>query len=312
MTPGDLASVATVALVGACLLAVLALGALVVAARRIRSRHVAHESWSPTVTSGTDSVPLAEVRAELARTAQRLAEARELEVRIEASRRELVSWISHDLRTPLAGIRAMAEALEDGMAPDPERYYRQIRGQVDQLTGMVDDLFELSRIHAGTLHLSLEQVPLYDLISDAVAELAPVATAKWLDLRFEGERGLSIDADPRELSRVVGNLVMNAIQHSPPGSRIVVSATRHDHGRASIAVLDSAGGIPEHDLPRVFEAGWRASGPRTPSESGLPTGGAGLGLAIVQGIVRAHGGEVSVLNTADGCRFEVLLPVAPA
>ncbi|TDW30719.1 sensor histidine kinase [Cryobacterium psychrophilum] len=316
MTPGDLATIATVALLGACLLAALALVALVVGARRIRSREAvtASRPFAPAPTSiadiDTDSVALAETRAELARTAGQLAEARELEVRVEASRRELASWISHDLRTPLAGIRAMAEALEDGMAPDPVRYYRQIRGQVDQLTGMVDDLFELSRIHAGTLRLSLEQVSLYDLISDTVAELAPVATAKWLDLRFEGERGLSILADPRELSRVVGNLVMNAIQHSPPGSPIVVSATRHDRGLASIAVLDFAGGISEQDLPRVFEAGWRASEPRTPAAPGLPTGGAGLGLAIVQGIVRAHHGEVSVVNTNEGCRFEVLLPVA--
>lgn len=280
MTPAELAGVATVALLGAIVLGVLGLVALVVAARSIRSG--------------------------------RSAEPTNVAAPIQASRRELVAWISHDLRTPLAGIRAMAEALEDGMAPDPERYYAQIRGQVDQLTGMVDDLFELSRIHAGTLHLSLERVPLYDLISDTVAELAPVAAAKRLDLRFEGESGLSILADPRELSRVVGNLVMNAIRHAPPGSPIVVSATRHDDGRASIAVQDAAGGIPEQDLPRVFEAGWRASAPRTPDAPGMPAGGGGLGLAIVQGIVEAHRGEVLVRNVPGGCRFEVLLPQPPS
>ena len=254
---------------------------------------------------------------ELAATGEHLAESRVRENQIEESRHELIAWISHDLRTPLAGIRAMAEALEDGMVEDPERYYTQMRGQVDRLTGMVDDLFELSKIHSGTLRLRLQPVSLYDLISDTVAGLWPIAQAKSLDLRFAGEKGLTILADPRELSRVVGNLVMNAIQHSPAGSSIVVSVTAStgsgagatDH--AVISVTDAAGGIPEQDLSRVFEAGWRASGPRTPVAEPLGTGGAGLGLAIVQGIVRAHHGEVRVRNVPGGCRFEVLLPRHP-
>jgi len=258
--------------------------------------------------SNTEFAALA---GELAATGERLAESRARENRVEESRRELIAWISHDLRTPLAGIRAMAEALEDGMAEDPDRYYAQMRGQVDRLSGMVDDLFELSRIHSGTLRLSVEQVSLYDLISDAVAGLWPVAQAKSLDLRFEGETGLTILADPRELSRVVGNLVMNAIQHSPAGCPIVVSVTENPDGRAVISVRDSAGGIPEEDLGRVFEAGWRASEPRTPASEPTRSGGAGLGLAIVRGIVRAHRGEVEVHNVPGGCRFDVLLPQHP-
>ncbi len=230
---------------------------------------------------------------------------------IEHSGQDLVAWISHDLRTPLAGIRAMAEALEDGLVEDPERYYVQIRGQVDRLTGMVDDLLELSKIQAGVLRLSLERVSVYDLMSDTVADLAPVATAKLLTLSFEGERGLSALADPRELARVVGNLVMNATQHSEAGSAIVVSARSHADGRAIISVQDAAGGIPESDLARVFEAGWRANQPRTPAPPFVHDGGgAGLGLAIVHGIVAAHHGEVRVTNVANGCRFDVLLPPA--
>ncbi|MDY7557495.1 HAMP domain-containing sensor histidine kinase [Cryobacterium sp. 10C3] len=164
-----------------------------------------------------------DLAGELAATGARLAESRARERRVEESRRELIAWISHDLRTPLAGIRAMAEALEDGMVEDPARYYPRMRDQVDRLSGMVDDLFELSRIHSGTLRLALEPVALYDLISDTVAGFGPVAHAKSLDLRFAGETGLTVLADPRELSRVVGNLVMNAIQHSPSGSPITVS-----------------------------------------------------------------------------------------
>ncbi|TFD52202.1 HAMP domain-containing histidine kinase [Cryobacterium sp. Hh7] len=259
------------------------------------------------------SLEFAALAGELAATADRLTESREREERIETSRREIVAWISHDLRTPLAGIRAMAEALEDGMAPDPERYYVQIRGQVDRLSGMVDDLFELSKIHSGALQLSLERVSLYDLMSDTVADLAPVALAKSLDLRFEGERGLMLQADARQLARAVGNLVMNAIQHSPADSVIVVSATRHVDGRAIISVVDAAGGIPEEDLGRVFEAGWRASEPRTVSAwgTGGRSGGAGLGLAIVQGIAEAHHGLVTVTNVENGCRFDLLLPQHP-
>ncbi|TFD57565.1 sensor histidine kinase KdpD [Cryobacterium sp. Hh38] len=259
------------------------------------------------------SLEFAALAGELAATADRLTESREREERVEASRREIVAWISHDLRTPLAGIRAMAEALEDGMAPDPERYYVQIRGQVDRLSGMVDDLFELSKIHSGALQLSLERVSLYDLMSDTVADLAPVALAKSLNLRFEGERGLMLQADARQLARAVGNLVMNAIQHSPADSVIVVSATRHVDGRAIISVVDAAGGIPEQDLGRVFEAGWRASEPRTVSAwgTGGRSGGAGLGLAIVQGIAEAHHGLVTVTNVGNGCRFDLLLPQHP-
>ena len=123
----------------------------------------------------------AEMRAlsnELATTSMRLAESRERERALERSRRELVAWVSHDLRTPLAGLRAMAEALEDRVAADPSRYYAQMRQAVERLTVMVGDLFELSRIHAGALRLSLQQVYLADLIDEAVAGADPLASSR--------------------------------------------------------------------------------------------------------------------------------------
>ena len=248
---------------------------------------------------------------ELTSTNSRLAESRAREERAENSRRELVSWISHDLRTPLAGIRAMAEALEDGMVDEPERYYEKVRTQVDRMSGMVDDLNELSRIHSGSLLLSIQKVSLYDLISDVVAELGPLAASRSITLVGDGARELTILADPRELSRVVGNLVMNSIQHSPNGSPITVSARENVDGLAVISVIDAAGGIPEKDLGRVFEAGWRASNSRTPETASSRSGGAGLGLAIVQGIVHAHSGRVVVQNVPGGCRFDVFLPPRP-
>lgn len=250
----------------------------------------------------------ATLEAELTGMRSKLAELRRREAQMERSRRQLVAWMSHDLRTPLAGIRAMSEALEDGLAEDPQRYYRQLKMQSVRLAGMVDDLLEISRLSAGTVDLDLQEVSLYDLVSDAMADLGPVAAPRNIQLVGAGSNDLAILADPRELSRVIGNLVLNAIEHSPDGAQISVTASRADDDRAVISVADSAGGIPEHDLERVFEAGWRASGPRSPAAYPGASGGAGLGLAIVRGIVEAHKGEVRVQNVAGGCRFDVLLP----
>src|SRR5262245_20423900 len=122
----------------------------------------------------------------LARDAMWADEVRERERSAEASRRELVAWVSHDLRTPLAGLRAMAEALEDGVVTDAATvadYHRRIRVETDRMTQLVDDLFELSRINAGALRLSLGNVPLGDVVSDALASAEPVATAKHIRLR---------------------------------------------------------------------------------------------------------------------------------
>lgn len=244
---------------------------------------------------------------ELVATSAKLAESREREQRIDAARRELVAWISHDLRTPLAGIRVMAEALEDGVAPDPARYHRQMRIQVDRLSSMVDDLFELSKIDSDALHLSLEEVSLYDVVSDTVADLRPASRGR--DIRVEAPlaQNLAVMADARELSRAIGNLLMNAIQHTPEGSPITVAVDLVD-GRAMVSVIDAGGGIDEADLDRVFEPAWRGSKARTPSTHEGSSVGAGLGLAIVRGIMSAHRGEVAVRNVPGGCRFDLLLP----
>ncbi len=241
---------------------------------------------------------------ELATTAARLAESRERERALERSRRELVAWVSHDLRTPLAGLRAMAEALEDGVATDPLRYHTQIRMSVDRLAGMVDDLFEMSRIHAGALRLTLERVPLTDLVDEAVIGADPLARACGVALEADVRTPLAVRVDPRELSRALTNLVANAIRHTPSAGEVRVEATERD-GHAVLAVVDACGGIPDEDLDRVFEVAWRGTAARTPE----PLAGAGLGLAIVRGIVEAHAGEVDVRNVVGGCRFEVRLPV---
>jgi len=241
---------------------------------------------------------------ELATTAARLAESRERERALERSRRELVAWVSHDLRTPLAGLRAMAEALEDGVATDPLRYHTQIRTSVDRLSGMVDDLFEMSRIHAGALRLTLQRVPLTDLVDEAVIGADPLARACGVALQADVRTPLAVRVDARELSRALTNLVANAIRHTPSDGAVRVEAVERD-GHAVLAVTDACGGIPDEDINRVFEVAWRGTAARTPE----PLAGAGLGLAIVRGIVEAHSGEVDVRNVVGGCRFEVRLPV---
>jgi Histidine kinase-, DNA gyrase B-, and HSP90-like ATPase/His Kinase A (phospho-acceptor) domain len=229
---------------------------------------------------------------------------RERERALEQSRRELVAWVSHDLRTPLAGLRAMAEALEDGVASDPLRYHMQMRLAVDRLAGMVDDLFEMSRIHAGALRLSLSRVPLSDLVDEAVVGADALARARGVALSAEVNTLLAVRVDPREISRALTNLVANAIRHTPSDGAVRVEADERD-GHAVLSVTDACGGIPADDLDRVFDVAWRGTAARTPE----PLAGAGLGLAIVRGIVEAHSGEVDVHNVSGGCRFEVRLPV---
>jgi signal transduction histidine kinase len=243
----------------------------------------------------------------LSRLEQRAADeavARARDREVEASRREMVAWVTHDLRTPLAGIRAMAEALEDGVVDDPSRYHAGIRSEADRMSVMLDDLLALSRIHSGLLRLARERVSLADLVSDTLASAQALARARRVELRGQAAAAVPVDVDAREMSRALRNLVVNGVRHTPPDGSVVVEANQSD-GFATVAVTDGCGGIAEPDLARVFDAGWRGSGARTPGSDE----GAGLGLAIVRGVVQAHGGEVLVRNVEGGCRFEVRLPV---
>lgn len=249
---------------------------------------------------------LTELARELEAAYDRLAAAHEREKALESSRRELVAWVSHDLRTPLAGMRAMAEALEDEVVSDAEtvhRYHGRIRSETDRLTDMVDDLFELSRIHAGALRLYRQRVGLDDLVAEAVAGTEPLARAKGVRLRGEATSGLPVEVDAAELGRALRNLVVNAIRHTPNDGTIEVVGQVRD-GMACVTVSDACGGIPEGDLSRVFDVAFRGEAARTPGG-----GGAGLGLAIARGIVEAHSGEIGVANAGPGCRFVIRLPL---
>lgn len=235
-----------------------------------------------------------------ASAAAELEASRELERR----RREMASWISHDLRTPLAGMRAMTEALEDGVAPDPPRYLRQLRQEVDRLSGMVDDLLALSRLQSGEMQLALDDIDVGDVVSDTLASTEPIARAQHVRLHGRSDTGLVVRADGRELSRALTNLVVNAVRHTPPEGAVSVSA-RREGSAIVIEVADQCGGIPAAQLDRMFEPGWSGSTARSPGE------GAGLGLAVANGVMAAHGGDVSVRNTDGGCTFELRLPSHP-
>ncbi|MEV3968540.1 HAMP domain-containing sensor histidine kinase [Streptomyces sp. NPDC050698] len=307
LSPHDLTVVTTVVAMAAVvsLATALLLGRWVVA--RSRELAVAARSFGDgghfAAPDGPATAELAAVSRELAVTSARLAESRDRERALETSRRELVAWISHDLRTPLAGLRAMSEALEDGVAADPDRYLKRMRTEVERLNDMVGDLFELSRIQAGALALTPTRMSLYDLVGDALAGADPLARAHGVRLVGGRVEPVPVEVDGREMSRVLGNLLVNAIRRTPADGTVAIAAERSPEG-VVLSVTDGCGGIPEEDLPRVFDTGWRGTHART------PPAGAGLGLAIVRGIVEAHQGRAGVRNIPGGCRFEVVLPAA--
>ncbi|NWL34770.1 sensor histidine kinase [Paenarthrobacter nitroguajacolicus] len=293
---------------------------LVDAARRLgRGETLEHTAGQGRGNAPAMTSELAELAKELEASSRSLAESREREAALETARRELVSWISHDLRTPLASMRAMTEALEDGMASDVQGYYRKIIGQTEQMTAMVNDLSELSKIQAGTLRLRAEPLDLYDLVSDALSDLAPLAAKRGVRLDGGGERECMAVADGPSLARAVRNILLNAIIYTEPGSDVHISVGRDGVGRggpegknagnAVIAVQDQCGGIPDEDLPHLFETGWQKDPARRTSEALQGSySGAGIGLSMVAGIVKAHGGSVTVDNVEGGCLFALSLP----
>lgn len=246
---------------------------------------------------------LARVHAELDHTRAALAEATEREQAAQQARQQLVRHLSHDLRTPLAGLRAMAEALEDDMITDVPLAMRQIQATVGRMDALVGDLFELSRIQGGPAPREHRLVSLTELIIDVVDEADPVAHRSDVTLRLDvpDHDRLAITGDADALVRAIGNLVANAVRHTEPGGTVTITADRAANGAVEVTVADGCGGIPEQDLPRVFDAGWRGDRARTED-------GAGLGLAIARGVVESHQGRIAVSNADLGCRFDVLLP----
>ena len=228
---------------------------------------------------------------------------------LEQARRELISAVSHDLRTPLASIRVMLESINDGVVADPDtvgRYIRTSLTEVENLGQLVNDLFELSQIDAGVLELHMEAASLQDLISDTLESMSAQAAVHNLSLKgsLDGEI-TPVVMDTRRVQRVLYNLVQNSIRHTPPDGTIQIRA--RDVGvEVQVEVVDTGEGIQEEDLPRLFEWSYRADRSRSRG-----SGGAGLGLSIARGIVEAHGGRIWVDSVlGQGATFSFTLPKA--
>jgi signal transduction histidine kinase len=220
------------------------------------------------------------------------------------ARRQLVAWASHDLRTPLASLRAMLEALEDGLA-EPEEYLPAIDEQVRTLSMLVDDLFELARIDAGVLTLELRLASLRSVVESCVRALEAEARARNIKLEVRVDPAVSqVWMAPEKIERVLLNLLTNALRHTPGDGAIAVEVEpRDDH--VIVAVDDTGDGLTPIAARRMFERFWRGDDSRTPA-----TGGAGLGLAIAQGLVEAHGGTIWAENRpTGGARIAFTLPL---
>ncbi len=243
------------------------------------------------------------------RSASQAVTDREREQVLAASRREMISWASHDLKSPLAGIKIMAEALEDGVAADPADYHRRIRHESDRMNRMVDDLLEMSRLNQGDLNSALSVIDLSELTCDVMSSQLVVAEQQDVSMPMPTGVPLPIRADAARVERAVANVVRNAIIYTPAGGGVKVSlaaGSEADQDFARLQVADACGGLSSEDLSRMFDPGWRGSASRTPGASA----GIGVGLTITQAVVSEAGGQMTVENHGDGCRVTILLPLA--
>jgi signal transduction histidine kinase len=258
--------------------------------------------------SGEDEV------AQLARAfnqmAAQLEKADASERALDEARRNLVAWASHDLRTPLTSLRVMVDALADGVVTDPEtvsRYLHQSQSEVERMSTLIDDLFELAQLDAGYQDLDFEWIALSDLISDTLESFA--AQAKNQGITLEGTITPEVDpvwAAPDKLSRILDNLVGNALHYTPEGGSICLAA-RLESNLVRVEVRDTGKGIAANDLPYVFDRFYR--GEKSRVRSSEKSGGVGLGLSIVRGLVQAHGGEIWVESEVnEGTTFWFTLP----
>lgn len=225
---------------------------------------------------------------------------------LERVRQEFISNVSHELRTPLAAITAYAETLLDGGIDDDEnnlRFLHTIQRNAERMKALVNDISELSAIESGAVSLTIERLPLRQVISDVFNGLSHRAAKHGVTLRNQVAEEFRVDADRRRLEQILINLVDNAIKFNHPGGAVTVIAVDSD-GRQTIKVSDTGPGIPPDHLPRVFERFYRVDKARS-----REAGGTGLGLAIVKHLALAHGGEAYVASEVGaGSEFSIKLP----
>lgn len=225
---------------------------------------------------------------------------------LETLRRDLIAWASHDLQTPLASLRAIVEALADGMIDDSqtvERYLNTAQREIRSLSALVDDLFQIAQLDAGGLPLNQDNNSISDLISDTLESFSELAARQGITLQGQVAPGVDlVYLDAGRIGRVLNNLVANAIQHTPAGGQVQVQA-RQNADMVLVEVIDTGEGLHPADIPYVFERFYRGDKSRSRT-----TGGSGLGLAIAKGIVEAHGGKIGVECRAGTTRFYFDIP----
>jgi two-component system sensor histidine kinase BaeS len=238
--------------------------------------------------------------------AGRLSELETERQRQRDARQAFLTAIGHDLRTPLAALRAAVEALQDDVAADPDRFLRSMDRDLEALTALVDDLFLLTRIESGDLELEMMRIDLAELADDAVEALRPSAARHEVEVKVEAPDRVPAVGGPGALSRVIRNLVDNAIRHSPPHGHITVHV--EGNGSPTVSVVDQGPGFESDFVTLAFESFSRGDAARARA-----TGGAGLGLAIAQGFIAAHGGEIWADSGPGGrVTFRLPTPTKPA
>jgi signal transduction histidine kinase len=241
--------------------------------------------------------------------AEQLQAADQKQRELETLRRDLIAWVGHDLQTPLASMRAILEALSDGVVEEPEmvkRYLLTAQRDVMSLSALIDDLFQMSQLDTGGFPLNRADVSLSDLLSDTLESFSHLAMQQ--SIKLEGQVEAKVDPvfmDTQAIGRVLNNLISNALRHTPAGGEINVHARRTGSG-VEVTVLDTGEGIPPQDIPHIFERFYRGDASRSRNRG---TGGAGLGLAIARGIIQAHGGDIQVESrVGQGTRFTFHIP----
>jgi signal transduction histidine kinase len=260
------------------------------------------EARTGALNAGTEIDSLARSLDEMA---ERLDASIEREREVEAQRRNLVTAVSHDLRTPLSGLRAMIESIEDGVVDDPvtvRRYVQEMGASVDSLVELVDDLFELVQLDAGAIQAETERARVDEVVRSALAACEAQAQTKGLEVEARIEDAADIQCSPR-LTRVLQNLLQNAIRHTPSDGSVVIEA-HHTERELELTVADTGDGIDGASLDRIFDPFWRG-------DSARASDGSGLGLALAKRIVEALGGSIAVESeAARGARFAVLVPAS--
>jgi signal transduction histidine kinase len=227
---------------------------------------------------------------------------------LDSLRRDLIAWVSHDLQTPLTSMRAILEALSDGVVDEPEmvkRYLITAQRDVMSLSTLIDDLFQMSQLDAGGFPLHRAQASLRDLVSDTLESFSQLAKRE--EITLEGHVEADVDPvfmDTQAIGRVLNNLISNALRHTPNQGRISLWVRRTAQG-VEVTVSDTGEGIRAHDIPHIFERFYRGDASRSRNRGT----GAGLGLAIARGIVNAHGGEIRVESqVGKGTQFTFRIP----